>query len=224
MTTELPTAGTPIYVDADADALSYLFQYQTESAVLRLIEDRPPLWRFILFAVELTNGLRAVEHSSRTKTRPGKTYLLQDLASLSDEKFSRLGEILEELGFIFGPGVEKVVIGKPGKDANPEKIRRMAVRAIVAYQDLVDWPETFRTMQFPPEASRLQELGSSLLDNQIDEIRGFMERLAFEIGKRLVALQNGALDLEDLEVCMNLSDNVEALNRYESEVFRLLEA
>ena len=65
MTTELPTAGTPIYVDADADALSYLFQYQTESAVLRLIEDRPPLWRFILFAVELTNGLRAVENEAR---------------------------------------------------------------------------------------------------------------------------------------------------------------
>lgn len=142
---------------------------------------------------------------------------------MSGEKFSRLGEILEEVGFVFGPGVEKAVLGKPGKEGKPEKIRRLAVRAVLAYQDLVEWPETFKTSHFPSEASRLQELGSSLLDKQIDEIRGFMQQLVFEIGRRVVALQNGESELEPLELSLNLSDNVEALNSYGSEVFRLVE-
>jgi hypothetical protein len=147
--------------------------------VQQLLEERPPLWEYLLFGGVLWQGKQELglgwrDHQLRLPTDQYRRLAEDEVVGFLSEAFGRLSWIIEPLERVF-EGQEDA-FGKPGESGNPQLIEHFASWIISVYKQLLDWAGMVRSADAPEEFGKALELAAHAADAPVDQIREFVDR------------------------------------------------
>ena len=172
---------------------------RNQEEIQRLLEQRPPLWEYLLYAATLLQGASRLEskyrdHEIGFARMSGNHVDIADLPGVLRTAQSRMLGTIENFNAVLEHNAQKAAFGTSGTPGDPERIVHIADRAVSVYEDLLDTAAWLRSLPVTEESARrnLRVLARSL-DQPIGSTRAFLNGYAREANRSAEQVERNRL-------------------------------
>jgi hypothetical protein len=161
---------------------------RTQAEVDLVRTQAAPGWEYLYFAGVLYVGQQALEgkyldyqlgHAEPTGEHMSDAEAARVLAqNLGDARIRA-----RALNAVMSSDAQERAFGPPGMAGNADLIERLAMRMNAFYERLLDASSRLRGMHHSPRFDRLFELEARLVDQPIEQYRGFVDALVAQVDR-----------------------------------------
>ncbi len=151
-----------------------------------LLQTRPDLWEYLLFAGELFLGKQALEplwfdHELRVGQGQRRYLNEAEATDYLGRTFRARGVTLEQITRPLTPEIQQQAFGLPGEPGDPMRIQQVARLIVSGYEDLMRTAAELRNQTVPREFEDAYELAAQVTDQPVQQLRDFIDRTVSEI-------------------------------------------
>lgn len=184
----------------------------------QLVEDQPPNWEYLLWSATLEEGKAGLEgkwqrHVDKTLVEPGMVLNRRTIRSFPSELIATLQDLIKEVNALFSSATQEQALGAPGEPGSSARIIAMGEELLTIYSKMMDWSARVRGAEVEEKYSALAQIGASVTDVPIENIRGFIEQLA----ESMRQVEQGETDGVHITLKLDLDSDVlgQFLEEYE---------
>lgn len=147
----------------------------------QLLQTRPRMWEYLLFAGELYLGKQALEplwydHELRVGQGQRRFMDLQQASTHISRTMTSLRMTTHQLSRPLTPEIQQRAFGAPGEPGDPMRIQHVARAIIKGYEEFMRIAAELRNQVVPSEFERVYEIAAQFSDQPVEEIRSFIDR------------------------------------------------
>ena len=153
----------------------------TEAQVERLINAKPPLWEYQLFAGLLNQGINSLDYKWRDHRIelcvPGNKAISEDeIQQFCLTQQGKIISVVDNLNRILAEEAVQEAFGPPGVAGDDSAISYLVKRLVDVYDQLMDWALETRSANVPSRYAGVVWSLSQFARQPIEELREFRDR------------------------------------------------
>lgn len=209
---------------------------RTADDVAALLNNRPDGWEFLLYGGVLYVERKRLEDRYRDHVL-GFAELVGDpltFPTALTEVGAAFDDVQANLSILmnmFDADRHERAFGRPGEPGDADLIQHLGRRTVDGYAQMMQWSRRLRSMRVPADLQELFRLAASLMDQPIEQFRGYVDAAVAEFDRISETLAEAVGDPDvtydnplEITVELVLSVSDETLDAYADAVRRAQEA
>lgn len=190
-----------------------------ESALTRMLDRKPPCWRYAAFVSVMVQRRRAVEARLRDArmgfAESGGEIVVDELAAAEffTDRLAELGDVVEQIDAFLLSTAFQEVFGADETSADPDGIRQAAGRLMDYHDRALALCERCRAVNVPPHCRDLQRDFGLLTALPLESFGAFIADFTERVEEAADVARYATGDIQLAPVCLSLVDDGDLLGR-----------
>lgn len=187
---------------------------QTEDELKQLIDEKPEGWEYLLFGSVLYIQKEKTStkwHDFEMEYAPKSGHYLNGKEGLSYlfNRFHDLSSITDGAMKVFTEEMQVKAFGKPGEPGDVTRITHMANHIVAAYEGLLDWSASVRSVSIPSILENVYSAASRVAKTPALQFKDFIDNYIEQTNRIPAYLKDKNPDKEPLNIVLHLTLSID---------------